>query len=384
MNIFTSETEMQTPKFVPIKDRPITTMVVICGIDSLIDIPKIFLMLPITYVEIPESKKKTKTVQLPHLDTPGSILSMRYRGITRGAITKTSTKSTKHFKNSITIDMSITDKNVNLRLSTSTIHICGIKNDTQIQETVKLIFEHLNILNTELLYIRENYSDTLKCIRYVKMNLNNSNGILTIATPSDELKLNLRIFRFLMRNLREYASASVYLEEISYLVTIPSICRGPLTVSKIETSMVNLNYDIGYVINRRELADILKTSYPELIVEYDNTLNHSVKIRIPFEIPEGMKIRRKKKKNSNPSHTFMIYKSGRVTQSGPCLELMEKIYCRFFEIMEEIRRGKFGNIDLHITTDSQQSEDTSNISVNDSETFDDENITLDDEDDSDE
>lgn len=382
MNISTSETEMQTPTFIPIKDRPITTMVVICGIDSLIDIPKTFLMLPITYIEIPENKKKSKTVQIPHVETPGSILSMRYRGITRGAITKVSTKSTKHFKNSITIDMSISEKNVNLRLSTSTIHICGIKSENQIQETVNLIFDHLNILNTELIYIRDNPNDTLKCVRYIKMNLNNNKGILSIATPTDELKLNLRIFRFLMRNLREYASASVYLEEISYLVSIPAVCRGPLTISKIETSMVNLNYDIGYEINRRELADILKTSYPELIVDYDNTLNHSVKVRIPFEIPEGMKIRRKKKKNSNPCHTFMIYKSGRVTQSGPCLELMEQIYIRFFEIMEEIRQNKLNNLDLHLTTDSQQSEDASNLSMNDSETFEDE-TTLDDEDDSD-
>ena len=55
---------------------------------------------------------------------------------------------------------------------------------------------------------------------------------------------------------------------------------------------------------------------------------------MPYKLPEGQKSLRKKDKV--PCHTFIVYKSGIVTQSGPGEELMEEVYYKFMGIIKDI------------------------------------------------
>src|SRR5688572_17495731 len=88
-----------------------------------------------------EPLRTSKKMKLPHQSNPGTIMSMRYKNMTRGIFR--TLKSNDQFKNSITIDISLTDKNVSLKLSKNTIHMSGVKKFENSDEAGKLLFEKL-------------------------------------------------------------------------------------------------------------------------------------------------------------------------------------------------------------------------------------------------
>ena len=45
-----------------------------------------------------------------------------------------------------------------------------------------------------------------------------------------------------------------------------------------------------------------------------------------------------RKKKKIPCHTFLVYKSGKVTQSGPIEKLNEQVYYKFLETVLSIRQ----------------------------------------------
>jgi len=316
---------------IPFNNRPITTMVVVCQLSPNILIPEAFTMLPVTQVEMPDNKCN-KTLQLPHL-TKGSILSMRFDKEVRGIILKPDQVS--NFRNSITIDMSITDKNVNFRLSKNTIHMCGVKSFEQINETVDLLFAHFESIQQELKYLQDNPEQVVNCMKYIRLNICRKDGHLSIDDPKADY--DIRIFRFLCRNIKDHNLVKNFLFELDWIITRPHIYTGSLTLQKIQTSMINKNYHIGFEIRRRILSEHIDR-IDNFYHEYDNSINHSVKIMLPFEIDQmSDTIRRKKKKNDIPHHTFIVYQSGCVTQSGPSLELMEDAYYKFFKAINQLR-----------------------------------------------
>ena len=94
----------------------VTTMTLIFQLDCKIDLNKIFFLIPITKIPYELVSNARIRYKIPHYEKPGSILSMRYRGMTRGILRST---SGKHFKNSITLDLSLKEKNVNIKLCNS-------------------------------------------------------------------------------------------------------------------------------------------------------------------------------------------------------------------------------------------------------------------------
>lgn len=344
------------------ESRNVTTMVAVVGVSGEIFPAQAFTLLPITRVELPETKGTSKNIQLPHHPISGSVLSMRYENETRGIILKV--KKDTHFRNSITIDMSISEKNVNFRLSKSTIHMCGVRSFEQIKETANLIFKHLKVIQEALDYLHQKPILTASCFNYIKNNIRSYDSILKIEHPSPEI--DPYIFEFMTRNLPDHSSATGFITELKWIIqqtkVYTAISDDILSISKIETSMINKNYDIGFEINRRALARYIK-QIDEFYLDYDNAITHSVKIMLPFEIPKNSTIRRKQKKNDIPHHTFMVYKSGCVTQSGPSLELMEDAYYRFFKaiyglrhLIEKRKNGVKNQVRIRIVPDDNSKE----------------------------
>ncbi len=250
--------------------------------------------------------------------------------------------------------MSIKDKNVNFRLSKSTIHMCGVKSFEQINETVQLLFGHLKGIQDDLKYLQENPDKVTSCFKYIQSNIRsteNPQGVKTLylqglqglqenREPEDRDPENLdsRVLNFMKRNLRDHTTAVGFLTELKWILLQSQVYIGDLSILKIETSMINKNYDIGFEVNRRALARYI-SQIDDFYLDYDNAVTHSVKIMLPFEIPSGPNgtVRRKKKKDEIPHHTFMVYKSGCVTQSGPSLELMSDAYLKFFKAIYGLR-----------------------------------------------
>ena len=66
---------------------------------------------------------------------------------------------------------------------------------------------------------------------------------------------------------------------------------------------------------------------------YDPRLDHTVTIQIPYVVPPELQFMRKKDKIH--CHTFMVQKSGVVTQSGPDEEMMKEAYYEFMNIVHK-------------------------------------------------
>jgi hypothetical protein len=58
---------------------------------------------------------------------------------------------------------------------------------------------------------------------------------------------------------------------------------------------------------------------------------------VTIELPYVMKDPSKKKKSKKPCHTFLIYQSGLVTQSGPDEEMMKEAYLDFMRVYESVK-----------------------------------------------
>ena len=99
-------------------------------------------------------------------------------------------------------------------------------------------------------------------------------------------------------------------------------------------AMINYSYSIGGAIDRWELANRIKDRNG-FISKYDNSVDHSVTISLPYEIPEHR--RGKKRKKKPPCHTFMVYRSGIVTQSGPDTDMMRDAYYLFRDTINDIK-----------------------------------------------
>ena len=68
---------------------------------------------------------------------------------------------------------------------------------------------------------------------------------------------------------------------------------------------------------------------------YCNSTDHSVTISLPYELTDEEKSVRRKNKPTR--HTFMVHKSGIVTQSGPNIDMMRGAYYRFMATIMQIR-----------------------------------------------
>ena len=142
------------------------------------------------------------------------------------------------------------------------------------------------------------------------------------------------IANFLLDQAFDFERHDLYCAHLDCIATIENVIEGEVTISNVRTSMVNYNYDLGFHVKRGELSDRIY-GICGFIPIYENTYDHSVKIQLLYEIPDNLKD--KVKIQGKPKHTFMIYKGGKITQSGSCEELARGAYVMFNRVIKSIR-----------------------------------------------
>lgn len=397
----------------------ITTMTLIFNLDCVIDLRTAFLLTPITKIENNETKTKYRTrYKIPHYKE-GSILSMRYRGFTRG-ILKTLTK--RYFKNSVTVDLSLKEKNVNVKMCASKFHMCGAKTMDQGYEGANIMLKNLEYISNIIKRMNENPEIKQKTLNTIlskikksgklvwKMNPQNvekdceiPNSIFMkisndIVSKMENLEKNPHVIEILVdeyyqkflhsdsenmisdgqdlslvqrkrESLHKWLSESLTLFEsieieplqtdeknsidmeyytmilqdiddktaydqmtlrIDIIRDIESVFTGNLSINGVNKAMVNFNYSLGCKIDRHMLKKLIN-EYDGFYAQFDNSIVHYVTIKCPYESPDV-----KKKKNKVKCHSFLVYKSGLVTQSGPNEDLMKEVYQKFMNIFSEI------------------------------------------------
>lgn len=384
----------------------ITTMTLIFQLDCKIDLNKIFFLMPITKIPYEIKSNARIRYKIPHYDKPGSILSMRYRGMTRGILRST---SSTHFKNSITLDLSLKEKNVNIklcnsktRLSGSKMQMCGAKSLEQGMEGATQILKKIEEIQTVLDRVESNPDLKRRCIEHINQSVEETNEPLWRYKPSsnisipppvleviqeeiqwklcvtnaskqnmedmineyskryEEVKnlgswfrdslcilrnlkykepteeekkdLDIEYIDFFIKEYEDIHSLDKFKEKVEFISTIGKVYEGEIRITDVSKAMVNFNYSLGGPIDRFQLMSQFRGK-GDFYSHFDNSTEHYVTVELPYVVKDMSK----KKKHKKPCHTFLIYQSGLVTQSGPDEDMMKEAYIDFMTIFNEVK-----------------------------------------------
>lgn len=307
----------------------VTIMVVIAQLAGNIDIDSIFPLLEITKVPLVESKRRSKRPKIPTCNIRGAILSARYRGVSRGIARES------YFRNSILVDISNGDKNINIKLSRNSMHICGSKSIEMARDAVNLLLDKVGQAASFLSSFQERKEELIPQITkmtkghpvFVEGRLRHR---MAEATSDDEL------IRYLLQLAGEFSYHEDFLTHLDWMSQLDKVMelpqdnvRGTPQITELTKVMVNYNYELGFPIDRRLFVEAID-GINGFTASYENTLQHNVTVILPYYDPT----RKAKKKTC---HTFIVYRSGFVTQSGPDEVRMKQAYDLFRETIEKIR-----------------------------------------------
>lgn len=339
-----------------------TTMTLIFELnDCFINLNSMVHLLPIKKININQIKK-TKKCKLPFCDIPGSIISLRYKDPKGNCIIRGIIKTQKFFKNSVAIDISTKIKNLSLKISPNKIQSCGAISRENCIEAINYIIEYFNDINDNINYIKNNIDDYNECVQWLEDNMkgeefenifyeeqNNKNMVLNIKHIEKvfEIKLdynvpnhlNSRIINFLLKYTDEgLIYYSEYISKIKNILRFEPIYQKKISILSINEVMVNYNYKLGYKVDRKKLNELINGKNG-FYSDFDPALSDCVTVELPYD---DSKFKNKKKKNKIAHHTFLIYSSGAITQSGPGiftnfeeLNLMENAFNLFFKTIKE-------------------------------------------------
>lgn len=335
------------------EDLRITTMTMIMSLSTGVNTEVAYHLLPITRIAIQQTRLSSKC-KLPHCKIPGSILSMRFRDNTRGVIRS----KADPFKNAVTIDISTRAKNISLKLSCFSIQLCGASSREDGVEAANHIINHIRHIQYILQEIRSNPINTLQAIKWVKgktlgeptdkpnwliqpytnvtLRLYRPTPDHSIVRPSEEIpaELNKDVVTFFLSMCDDFIYHSDMCRKLDFIPNMPNIVEEPLELRHVEEAMVNNNYSLGFEVNRACLCNCID-GLNGFIARYNNAMVTHVTIELPYEPVASASVKRRK--NKVPHCTFLVYRSGSVTQSGPGGKIMSDAYYLFMYTIAQLR-----------------------------------------------
>ena len=223
----------------------------------------------------------------------GSIISVKYQGNIRGVELKKRKKSSKYFRNAVTIIISVNNKLINLKISANgKFQVTGCKNFDNCRKAIVYLFNI--IIKNKDTYLKS-YKDKIKIL---------FNNVMTNKDFSVGFTVNRENLDNIINNNTEYNS----LLETSFGYTGVNL-------------KMKLNKNIERDFNCLEL-DLSTGEYKDYVVNYKdyiNTLNDKELL----------------KENKDRHVTFLIFQSGNVIMSGMNEIFMEKYYNIFFDIVNK-------------------------------------------------
>lgn len=369
------ERELSERGVIPYAERPISTMVQIATFEGSLNLAIVFEMLPITLTQVTKKIRSKKKFQLEWHPVPGSILNSSYEDQHVGVVNSTK----KPMKYSIALVMSISDKNITCKLYNNKLHMSGCKSLDHGRETVWHILNHLSRIKRILDWINANRETAQSVINMVSDAVLDEAQVYTEEkvfdgtqyilsseypgiiqgppvlprelqpVPADQVEfVDYLLFmrqRFVNHVLlkRKYNS----LLDIAHAVaTTNPMVTGSFECKNIVSNMMNHNYSLGFKVNREALNSIINGEHGftssfihemhpavQIGLGYDTALRTGVTldgkiVHIPWT-------NSKKKKKEDHRHTFTVWYTGQVTQSGPEPALCREAYLLFMKIITD-------------------------------------------------
>lgn len=325
----------------PVFDQlPIMVITAVARFDGLVkDIWEMIYLLPITRIKIKKPTRPVKKIKLPWPGRAGLIMTAKLGNINRG-IFRSITKG--EWDNSIMIDISTSEKNINAKLSRDNIQMTGCKSVEMGIEAASLLINEINKVAYHLEIMRDNIEDAVRISNqvldegtgdivttsdgksYLKFSILN----LSLHPEDDEVSAALR--GFFASQLTDCLTCIDAHRKIRWLLKRDDIITKPLIFNKFQPEMVKYRFSLGFTINPDALDELFAEYAPEFSVDYHADIRNYVKIELDcFTKLEG--------KNGIKKHTFSIQPSGQTNYSCPIIEEMSSVYYRFIYVINEIR-----------------------------------------------
>ena len=331
----------------------VTTMTIVVSLTQEVDKRMVFNFLPWVLVPI-EQKPKAKKIKLPHCKIPGAILNLRFGNQTRGIRVNKS----KPFKNAVTMTISTRVKNINLKLSSSSVQMCGASSIADGTEAVEHLLYHIEHIQHMIDYIQSHQEEATQIVQWLTEQMRGEPCERHTEYIRDGEGLALRVINtsndFYIRNLTAVIPTSFNTELVNFFLSFfldhkyfsdlqkkwmyafrnIRFYNAVPHISSVSSSMVNYNYSLDFKVDRQALCTFINKNNG-FLSRYNNAISQAVTVEMVYNPPPNSIV--KKRKNKIPHHTFLIYRSGAVTQSGPSIELMEEVYYQFMETISNIK-----------------------------------------------
>lgn len=279
------------------KDIPISTRTIIVSTNTTININNMYNNLPITPYTIIEKKrgrkKKDFIEQIQRDVEDGSIISVKYQGNVRGVELKKKKKSSKFFRNAVTVIISVNSKLINLKISANgKFQVTGCKDFENCKLAIKYMFDKIVCkLDTYL----EKYDDDIKIIfNNVMTNKDFSVGFIVNRENLDQIINNDTRYRSLLETSFGYTGVNLKMK---------------------------LDKNVKRTFNCLNL-NIKSKTYTDSTIEYEDYV-------------KNLNEKELQKEHKDRHITFLVFQSGNVIMSGMNEVFMEKYYNIFFDIIEQ-------------------------------------------------
>jgi len=330
----------------PFEDNPISTMTIIATINCKLDVGRFFQMVPITFYEPPVKtrgrKKKDQEPEPIPLLKPGSIVSVKYRDGYRGAVLKkVKTRddgSVKFFRNQATIDLVLEEKWINIKIfngektNCTVFQLTGCKSQNQCERGIAYLWDYIRMLG---------FGKT-------------EQEKLDLINPPNEMILT-------MDGEPYYDQVKIEIPPDDGLGPIyrDFINNDPLMIV-LDIVMINTDYHLGFSIDRKKLNNLMN-HFNGIVSAFEPAGDTGVNIRMFYDPPKECMVDamvwneadrnfdivevdkfefyktlpKKKKQTDQKRHTFLVFRKGKVIQSGCYYPLMKEAYKTFMNIVTQ-------------------------------------------------
>ena len=279
------------------EEIPISTNTIIVSTNTEMKIEEMYNSLPITEYHVIEKKrgrkKKNFVESIQNNVADGSIISVKYQGNIRGVELKKRKKSSKYFRNAVTIIISVSNKLINLKISSNgKFQVTGCKDFNNCKKAVQYLFDI--IIQDKDKYLKD-YEERIKIL---------FNNVMTNKDFSVGFTVNRENLDQIINTSTEYNS----LLETSFGYTGVNL-------------KMKLSKNIERNFNCLEL-NINTGDYKQYIINYQDYLRSLTEKELM-------------KEHKDRHVTFLIFQSGNVIMSGMNEIFMEKYYNLFFDIINK-------------------------------------------------
>lgn len=352
--------EKEIPKPPPIFDKiEVSTKTIIAVSNLTINIEKMFASLPVTpYIIVPKKRgrksKEEEDAEDPNKNIPsGSIITVKCREFLRGVDLKkkkSNKRSTKYFRNAITIVMVIENKMINFKVSKNgKFQLTGCKNDEHAKKCIQYTWGYIQNMKEDeskkMESLQEEPEEYRDRVQQTYRDLH----------PVDVINSS---FQALCNGIGSELWHESGSEDPIYTI------KGDYLKVVFLTVMTNILVNLGFFVNRENLDRYinLETDYISLL---ETSFGYTgVNIKIPLVVPvnldlchlaykggewissmvpfsEYLKILTPKEKAKEAKkeryNTFLVFHSGNVIMSGMHPRFMRDVYYHFLDIMGECR-----------------------------------------------